>query len=164
MVFSRQDMSKNQEISTKKIEKASGKGEGPLEKSVDELVSPYWATDEGRRQQQAKMMQKETVENAPKAEKTSSKKKSSIAEDPRRYYGDSEYQKKIVEINSQISSTDDRGEKAKLQKELDKIEEELEEQQEEEKEQSMSTAGGSVGPTTSTTFGGQTLGTKKSNF
>jgi hypothetical protein len=154
-------MSKNQEISTKKIEKASGKGEGPLEKSPEELVSPYWATDEGRRQQNAKIMQQDAAENAPKAEKGASKKKSSIAEDPRRNYGDSEYQKKIVEINEKISSTDDRGEKSKLQKELDKIEEEVEEQQEEEKEQSMSTAGGTIGTTQSTTLGGQVIGSRK---
>jgi hypothetical protein len=161
MVISRQDMSKNQEISTKKIEKASGKGEGPLEKNIDELVSPYWATDEGRRQQNAKIMQQDAAENAPKSEKGASKKKSSIAEDPRRYYDDSEYQKKIVDINSKISSTDDRAEKAKLQKEMDKIEEEVEEQQEEEKEQSMSsTTGGTIGTTQSTTFGGQTIGKK----
>lgn len=160
MVISRQDMSKNQEVSTKKIEKASGKGEGPLEKSPDQLVSPFFASDEGRRQNTAKMEQQQRIQDAPKSEKSSGKKKSSIAEDPRRYYGDSDYQKKIVEINSKIASSNDKEEKAKMQKELDKIEEAVEEQQEEEKEQSMNTQGGTVGQTSTTTLGGQVFGRK----
>ncbi len=44
--------------------------------------------------------------------------KEKLAEDPRRYFEDSEYQQKIVEENTKISESDDKEEKQKLRKGL----------------------------------------------
>jgi len=87
------------------------------------------STEEGKRQERAKMEQKMRAEQGGKDEK---KKGESMTSDPRRYYQGSEMQNKLEEINNKIASSTDAGEKSKLRKELDDLAEETEEEKEDE--------------------------------
>lgn len=88
------------------------------------------STGEGQRQEMAKAQQRAAAENAPKSQKSG--KKTGVADDPRRYYQGSAYQNKVEEINREIATSNDPGEKAKLRKQLDDLENDVEEATEEQ--------------------------------